>query len=107
VTAGGDYIRVNGITFTVDEPADYYVQARELAISHAAAKAQQLAGETNIELGKVTYISESSYNYGISYRNYYTMEDAAVGITAPSTTTPVSIGELEITATVQIAYEIK
>jgi len=106
VVAGGDMTRVNNIDFTVEEPAPYYVQARELAITHATAKAQELASKTGIKLGKVTYITESSYNYGPIYRNYM-MSDSAMPVPAPTTiTTPVSIGQLEITATVQIAYAI-
>jgi len=103
VVAGGDMTRINGINFTVDEPAPYYVQARELAITHATAKAKELAEKTGIKLGKVTYITESSNNYGPIYRNYV-MSDSALAV--PAITTPVSIGQLEITATVQIAYEI-
>ncbi len=105
VAAGGDLTRINGITFTVDEPADYYVQARELAITHATGKAQQMADKTGIKLGKVTYISESTSNYGPVYRNY-ALEDSYMGIPAVTSATPVSIGQLEITATVQIAYAI-
>jgi uncharacterized protein len=105
VAAGGDLARVNGITFTVDEPADYYVQARELAITHATNKAKQMADKAGFKLGKITYITENSGSYGINYRNYISMEDAAMG--SSSVPTPVSIGSLEITATVNIAYEIK
>lgn len=106
VAAGGDLTRVNGITFTVDEPADYYVQARELAITHAVAKAEQMSEKAGFELGKITYITESSYNYNISYRNYYAMEDAAIAAPTVTVSTPVSVGQLEITASVQIAYAI-
>jgi hypothetical protein len=105
VAAGGDMTRVNGIIFTVDEPADYYVQARELAMTHATAKAQELANKTGIKLGKVTYITESSINYGPVYPNYM-MSDYAMAVPAITVATPVSIGQLEITATVQIAYAI-
>ncbi|MFA5308992.1 MAG: SIMPL domain-containing protein [Dehalococcoidales bacterium] len=106
VAAGGNLTRINGITFTVDEPADSYVQARDLAITHAKNKAQEMASKTGMTLGKVTYITENSGSYNISYRNYYSMEDA-MAIPAPTVVTPVSVGQLEITATVQIAYEIK
>jgi len=107
VMAGGDLTRINGITFTVDEPADYYVQARELAITHAMNKAKQMADKAGFELGKITYITESTNNYNFTYRNYYGMEDAALGIPAPTVVTPVSVGSMELTATVQISYEIK
>ncbi len=105
VAAGGDMTRVSGINFTVEEPAEYYVQARDLAMDHAAAKAQELAKKMGITLGKVTYITENSSNYGITYRNY--MLSDAMAIPAATVTAPVSIGELEITATVQVNYEIK
>jgi hypothetical protein len=105
VAAGGDMTRVNGIQFTVEEPAPKYVEARALALSHAMDKAKEIADKTGIKLGKITYITESSSNYGPIYRNY-AMSDSAMGIPAPTITTPVSIGELEITATVQIAYAI-
>ncbi len=52
----------------------------------------------------MTYISESSNNYGIVYRNYAVAEDAAGAV--PSAATNISVGQLEITATVQIAYAI-
>ena len=107
VAAGGDLTRINGITFTVDEPAPYYVQARELAITHATTKAQQMADKAGFKLGKITYVTENSNSYGINYRNYYAMNDSAMAVPAPVIIqTPVSIGQLEITATVQIAYVI-
>jgi uncharacterized protein YggE len=105
VVAGGDMTRVNSIDFTVEEPAPYYVQARALAMTHATAKAQELASKTGIKLGKVTYITESSNNYGPIYRNYM-MSDSAMAVPTITVATPVSIGQLEITATVQIAYAI-
>jgi uncharacterized protein len=106
VAAGGDLTRVNGINFTIDEPADYYVQARALAITHATDKAKEMAKKAGFSLGKVTYINESSSNYNIQYRNY-AMGDSAMAVPTITVATPVSVGQLEITATVQIAYEIK
>jgi len=42
-TAGGDLIRMNSVSFSVDQPEQYYAQARELAVKDAADKAGQLA----------------------------------------------------------------
>ena len=105
VIAGGNMIRINDITFTVNEPAPLYAQARELAITYAKQKAEQLASETGITLGKITYMNESSYSYGPIYRNYAVMEDV-MAIPMPTVIAPISVGQLEITATVQIAYAI-
>jgi uncharacterized protein YggE len=104
VSVGGDMIRISGIFFTVDDPSPYYEDARELAITYAKAKAEQLASETGIQLGKVTYITESTSTSSSLYRNYM-MEDVAA-IPAPAVETPISVGQLDITATVQIAYAI-
>jgi uncharacterized protein len=105
VSAGGDLTRISGINFTVDEPANYYAQARELAITHATEKAKAMADKAGIKLGKITYMTENSSNY-ITYRNY-ALEDSAKGAISPSVSTPVSAGSLEITATVSISYELK
>ena len=104
VTVGGDMIRISGINFTVDDPSPYYEDARELAIAYAKAKAEQLASEAGVDLGKVTYMTESSSTSSSLYRNYI-MEDA-MGMASPSVTAPISVGQLDITATVQIAYDI-
>jgi uncharacterized protein YggE len=100
VAAGGNLIRISGITFSIDDPSSYYEQARTLAIGYAKAKAEQLASEAGINLGKITYMSENSYFSGY---NYVVGDFKATE--APSTT-PISPGQLEITATVQIAYAI-
>jgi uncharacterized protein YggE len=91
VTAGGDLTRVNSIGFTIDDPKPYQEQARELAVADAAAKAEKLAENAGIKLGKATYVAEA----------------AAAPVPAPAPVeTPVSPGEMEITTNVQIAYSI-
>lgn len=103
VTAGGDLTRVNSIGFTIDDPKPYQEQARELAVADAAAKAEKLAENAGVKLGKATYVSESSYVPGPIYR----AEAAAAPVPAPAPVeTPVSPGEMEITTNVQIAYSI-
>jgi hypothetical protein len=105
VAAGGDLTRVNSIGFTVDDPTPYYNDARKLAIDAAEAKAKQMATESGITLGKVTYITESNY-YQPIYRSYDAYE-SAIAPAAAGAPTSISEGELEITTTVNIAYEIK
>ncbi len=103
VTAGGDYIRVNGIQFEVDDPSEYLDQARAKAIADAKAKASQLASLTNVKLGNPIYVTESS-DVPVVYPNRsYAMMDSAEAAGA----TPVSAGETTIVATVQIVYEIQ
>jgi uncharacterized protein len=96
--AGGNLTRINGISFTVDDPTAYNSQARVKAMQDAAAKAQQLASLAGVTLGKVFYISESG-----SYIPPIRWASSAEGV---SGSTPISPGELDITITVQVAYAI-
>lgn len=102
VVAGGDYIRINGLNFTVNDPNIYYAQAREQAITYAMQKATQIATLTGVKLGDITYITESSY---MPSGNYY---EVRTGATAPDLgSTSVSVGQLEVTTTVTIVYSIE
>lgn len=102
VAAGGDLIRINSIGFTVDDPSDLQEEARKLAVADASAKAEVLADAAGVDLGKISYISESSYVPSPIYRDVATAEGAPV----PTVQTPISPGELDITVNVQIIYAI-
>lgn len=101
--AGGDYTRINSISFTVDAPTDYYEEAREKAMEDAEAKAQQLADLAGVDLGKPTYVNESGAFIPVP-REYYMAVPEAVPAPAPSP--PISPGETEIRLTVQVVYSI-
>ena len=95
----GDYIRINDISFTVDDPAPYQQEAREKAMADAEAKAKQLADAAGVKLGTPTYINESS-GYTTVFRG-----DIAFAEAAPAP--PISPGETEISLNVQVAYSIR
>jgi uncharacterized protein YggE len=99
--AGGDYTRINSISFTVEEPEEYYAEVRELAMADAQAKAEQLASLSGVSLGKPTYINEGSVSP--VYRNYYA--DYA-GSAPMEETTSISAGETDISLSVQVVYSI-
>lgn len=98
--AGGDLARVDSISFSVEDPTDYYEEAREEAVADAKTKANQLADLAGVTLGKPTYISESFYAPPIVSRAGYEMEEAV------AIETPISPGELEISLSVQVVYNI-
>jgi len=98
--AGGNLTRINGISFTVDDPTAYNSQAREKAMQDAAAKAQQLATLAGVTLGKAIYISESGSYIPSPIR----LSDSAAGASA---STPISPGELDITLSVSVGYSIE
>jgi uncharacterized protein YggE len=102
--AGGDFIRISNIAFSVDDPSVYYEEVRAEAMADAKDKAEQLADLAGIELGKPTYISEGSVSTPVIYRD--------VGMVVPTApvegaSTSVSPGELDITLNVQVAYAIE
>jgi uncharacterized protein YggE len=101
--AAGDLTRVNGISFSVDKPAQYNDQARALAMADAKAKAQQLASLAGVTLGTPTYIIENPTNTPITYN--LAVPQAASG--ASVATTPINPGQTQITLTVQVAYAIQ
>ncbi|MBA7698349.1 26 kDa periplasmic immunogenic protein [subsurface metagenome] len=100
--AGGDLTRIDSINFSVEDPTNYYKEAREEAMADAEAKAKQLANLAGVTLGKATYISESLYTPPIVPvpRVAYEIEEAVAE-------TSISPGELEISLNLQVAYAIK
>ena len=99
---GGDYTRINSISFTVDDPTSYYEEVREKAMEDAENKAEQLADFSGVILGKPTYINEGTIYSPVTRDVYY----GEAGAPAPETTTPISPGETEIRLTVQVVYSI-
>jgi uncharacterized protein YggE len=102
--AGGDYIRINNISFTVDDPAPYREEARDKALADARQKAEQIAESADLELGEPTFISESS-----SYTPYTTELNFAIPAPVAISESAVSIspGETTVTVIMQVAYSIE
>ena len=103
ILAGGDVTRVDGISFSVDDPSEYYEEAREEAMADARAKAEHLARLAGVELGKATYIAE-----GFSGAAYADPQPRVAFAMAEgmAVETAISPGETEITLLVQVAYSI-
>jgi uncharacterized protein YggE len=99
--AAGDAIRVNGISFSVDNPGQYYSQARTLAMNDAKAKATQLASLAGVTLGQPIYISESSPS------TPGPIMAAGIAGAVPAPTTPISPGQTNITLNLQVGYAIQ
>ncbi len=100
--AGGDLTRVDGIDFGVDDPTGHYEDAREAAMADAEAKAEQLAKLAGVRLGKATYISEGGSRPPIPIY----ASGVALAKAAADTETQISLGEIEIGLTIQVAYAI-
>jgi uncharacterized protein YggE len=105
VKAGGNLIRIDDLSFSVDDPTQYYDEAREKATADARDKAEKLARQANVRLGAPTYIAES---VGASPFNEKVMFSGAAPVPAPAPVIVPSIspGELKVSLSVQIAYSI-
>jgi len=102
--AGGDLTRINNISFTTENPAQYAAQARQAAVEDAMAKAQQFAALTGVTLGKLLYIAETGRNIPVARQAF----DLGIGVEAAALAppTPISQGEMNITISVQAVFEI-
>ncbi|HTX93856.1 MAG TPA: SIMPL domain-containing protein [Mycobacterium sp.] len=95
VKAGGDASRLQGISFSIEDPAPLLTKARAQAVEDAQAKARQLTDGAGIKLGEVITISESQVSAPES--RLMRTEDAAA---------PIAPGEQEVMVMVTIDYEL-
>ena len=95
---------IDGIEYTYSDTEEAYDQALEAAIDRAYAKAELIAGKTGASL-EVVSIEEEDYSYGaIDARSYSvtTLESAD----EESASMTVLAGETEITATVNVVFQL-
>ena len=105
VSSGGDLIRINGISFSVDDPTPYYKIAREKAVLYTMEKAKQISQLSGSSLGKIIYASESN-SYYVAPMSNYARADMSMGM-GSSAPTSISSGELEFQVSVEMVYELK
>ncbi|MBD3286033.1 DUF541 domain-containing protein [candidate division WOR-3 bacterium] len=104
----GGATSVDNVSFTVENPKDYTQEAREEAVKAARKKAETLARLNGVSLGRPISISEAEpggYSY---YSNYYAQSSlAGYGGYRNGGGAPLEQGEIKLTHTVYITYEIK
>ncbi len=92
--------RLNGIRFAVEETEKLYEQALKLAVKNAEEKAKVMTGEFGISKLTPVKIAERSQGYSPLYDSgIYEMEMAA------GRSTPISTGQMEIRASVDVSFE--
>jgi len=101
--AGGDYVRIDGVDFTVDDPSPYKTTIRKMAVEDAVNKAQEYALLTNVELGPIISLDEMGSG---SIQSPYEA-DYGMRMMAAAPTTSINSGQLEISVTVNTLFAIK
>ena len=102
--AGGDLTRIEGVRFIVQDPEPHRAEAREAAVEQARAKAEQFARDAGVTLGEVLVVAEGG---GSVPAPRAFAQSAAFALESAAATTPISEGELEIRATVQMVFAIE
>lgn len=95
---------IGGISFTIDEPEKYLADARAKAFQKAHDKALVMAQQNGLSLGKIVSVSDYSSGYAASYKTASGMGGAPM---AESVAPVIQPGSQDITANVNITYEIR
>jgi uncharacterized protein len=105
VKAGGNSTRVQGINFGIDNPESALAKARDKAYANAKVKAEQYAKLAGVGLGSPLHISEGSDIPAtpMPYGEVRMMKSAM----ADSASTPVQVGEQEVSVTVDVMFGIE
>ena len=93
---------INGITFDVADKAAAEAEARDKAIADAKAQAEAIATSAGVKLGKIQTIN-------VSLGGITVPMDVVKGIGGASAdgSVPIAAGQLKVTASAYLAYEIK
>ncbi|MDP9794050.1 uncharacterized protein YggE [Catenuloplanes nepalensis] len=98
VAAGGDAARLNGVSFSIADPAPLLDRAREKAFTDARGKAELYARQAGRSLGRVVRVSEDSPVLHGSAPNYGLAADSAV---------PIEPGRQQLSATVTVEWSFQ
>ena len=103
--AGGDNIVLNSIQFMIEDTTPLQEQARAMAVKNAESKARTIAEASGVTLGKPVTISENSYYESPPIP--YAVAETAFADDSARTSTPIVSGELTVTISVTVVYEIE
>ncbi len=98
-------IQIQSTSYDIDNKTEFYRTARNLAIAKAQSKAEDMAKATGVSVGKVISISENQSTNPYPYQNQ--MMKVSAMWWESSDANGVSAGQLEVTTTVSINYEIR
>lgn len=100
--------QAGSVGFTIDDPEELKAKAREEAITDAQMKAQKLARDLGVSLGKMQgFWEEYGYNGSpVMMRSEMAMDSGGYGGGGPIAP-PVPAGEQEVSVSVNLTYRIR
>ncbi|MDQ5957276.1 MAG: uncharacterized protein QG614_251 [Patescibacteria group bacterium] len=103
--SSADINEVAGPSYSIDEPENYKDEARKEAITDARQKAQKLAQQLGVELGRIISFSESGDSY--TPQPMYMMRAESAVANSKDSSLNLPAGENDIVSNVTITFEIK
>ncbi|MFC4374606.1 SIMPL domain-containing protein [Nocardia halotolerans] len=107
VTAGGDDVRLGGLTRAVADPEPLLARARDAAFDDALAKARQYAARAGVRLGAVLQITEDTAPPPRAYDISADSGNAPMLMARGSSPVPVVPGETEVGASVRVTWALE
>jgi uncharacterized protein YggE len=101
----GNDIRMQSVTFSIENPSAQLAQARAAAVKDAKAQAEQLAAAAGVTLGSIRTIDDTGTNLPQPLSFYGDAVHGALA-NAAAVPTPVEPGQEQLTANVNIVYDI-
>lgn len=96
--AAGDQVRIQGVSFDIDDPQPLRDEARENAVEDMKRKAELLAELSGVDLGRLVYVNEQA-GY-VPPQPLYARAEAMAFAADAGPATSISGGELEYSITV-------
>jgi uncharacterized protein len=105
IAAGAN--QTGGVSFTIDDEAVLQAQARKEAIAKAITKAQDIAKQSGLKLGKLVNVTDGFsptpvYSNSISYA-----KTLSVGSGSSDESASIQSGQLEVTDDITLIYKVK
>jgi uncharacterized protein YggE len=101
----GDFLQVQGISYSIDDSTDLLATARADAVKRAATQAKQLADAAGVSLGGVRSITEVP-QYGYAADALAASGASARADGAASVPVALAPGSQQLTLTVTVVYDI-
>ena len=96
--------QIGGISFTVDEPEKFLKEAREDAFRKAKAKAEEIARESGVKLGRIVNVGEFMSGPPVPY--FYGKEGIGGGGDIAAVVPRIEPGTEELRVQVSLTYAI-